>query len=263
MTPHDDGFGSTSSILKTDKEEIVTLHEMSGCLVTLHSGTMVIKQGRRIHLDERPALELAAKHGLPVPHVYGAGEIDGGAFIKMDYIEGDSLDQVWHEMTVEERGSICQQLRDILTTMRSIPWKTKLIGSCAGGKARDCRRYTDYSGGPFKDETEFNSSFYFDLLENTPSPIRRALHQQIRNDHRIVFSHGDIAQHNILVKDGEITGLLDWENAGWYPEHWDYIKFFERPCKHRSWKDSANDIFPEVYDNELAYHQAIMRWQRP
>jgi hypothetical protein len=29
-----------------------------------------------------------------------------------------------------------------------------------------------------------------------------------------------------------VIGLLDWENSGWYPEHWDYITFFERPCKH-------------------------------
>lgn len=140
---------------------------------------------------------------------------------KMDYMDGDKLDQVWPKLTAEERSSVCRQTREILTTMRSIPWKTGLIGSYVGGKARDCRQYTDYSGGPFKDETEFNSSFYFDLLENTPSPIRRALYQQIRNDHCIVFSHGDLAQHNILVKDGRITGLLDWENAGWSPEHWD------------------------------------------
>jgi thiamine kinase-like enzyme len=128
---------------------------------------------------------------------------------------------------------------------------------------RDNRQYSDYTGGPYTDEATFNSSFYFDLVETTPSPIRTALYQQLRSDHRIVFTHGDIAQHNILVKDGQITGLLDWENAGWYPEHWDYIKFFERPCKHMDWKDGAKEIFPQIYDKELAYHQAILRWQRP
>jgi aminoglycoside phosphotransferase len=221
------------------------------------------KQGRRVNIDERSALELAAQYGLPVPHVYDAGKSNGETFIQMDFIEGDRLDLVWAKITTEERSSICRQLREILTTMRSIPHQSGLIGSCSGGKAREDRQYSHYSGGPYTDEATFNSSFYFDLVESTPSPVHTALYQQIRSDHRIVFSHGDLAQHNILVKDGRITGLLDWENAGWYPEHWDYIKFFERPCKHRNWKDCAEDIFPDIYNDELAHHQAIVRWQNP
>jgi aminoglycoside phosphotransferase (APT) family kinase protein len=224
---------------------------------------MVFKRGRRVNIDERPALELAAQYGLPVPRVYDAGESNGEAFIQMDFVEGDRLDLVWPNITEDERRSICQQLRESLTTMRSIPHSSGLIGSCSGGKAQDDRQYTHYSGGPFTDEATFNSSFYFDLLKSTPNQIRTALYQQIRHDHRIVFSHGALAQHNILVKDGRITGLLDWENAGWYPEHWDYIKFFERPCKHRDWKNYAEDIFPELYNDELAHHQAIVRWQNP
>lgn len=225
----------------------------------------VVKIGRRVNLDERPALELAAQLNLPVPHVYEAqhGSLDGEPYIRMDFIPGEKLDLVWPNMTIEEKDGICRQLREILTKMRSIPWESGLIGSCSGGVARDCRQYSDYSDGPYKDEATFNLSFYFDLVKTIPGPIRDALYQQLRNDHRIVFSHGDLAQHNILVKDGRITGLLDWEYAGWYPEYWDYIKFFERPCKHGDWKDRAKEIFPQIYDNELAHHQAILRWQRP
>jgi aminoglycoside phosphotransferase (APT) family kinase protein len=108
-------------------------------------------------------------------------------------------------MTVEEKDGICRQLREILERMRSIPWKTGLIGSCLGGVARDCRQYTEYSDRPYEDEATFNSSFYFDLVKTVPDQIRTALFQQIRHDHRIVFSHGDLAQHNILVEDGRIT----------------------------------------------------------
>jgi len=170
---------------------------------------------------------------------------------------------VWPSMSAEDKHSLCRQLREVLTIMRSIPSESGLIASCSGGAVRDNRQYSDYCGGPFVDETTFNSSFYFDLVATTPSPIRDALSQQLRNDHRIVFSHGELAQHNILVQNGRINGLLDWENAGWYPEHWDYIKFFERPCKHKDWKDYAKEIFPQLYDHDIAYHQAILRWQRP
>jgi aminoglycoside phosphotransferase (APT) family kinase protein len=238
---------------------------MSGSLVTLLPDSTVIKSGRRITLDERPALKLAERYDLPVPHVYDAyhGPIEGEAAIHTDFIPGEKLDSIWPTMSAEEKASICQQLRDILTTMRTIPWNTGLIGSCSGGEARDIPPYSNYCGGPFPDEKTFNSDFYFDLVGTVPSAIRSALYQQIRSDHRIVFSHGDLATHNILVGNGRITGLLDWENAGWYPEHWDYIKFFERYCKSKDWKECAEGIFPETYEHELAYHQALLRWQCP
>ncbi|KAF1831239.1 kinase-like protein [Decorospora gaudefroyi] len=251
-----------TSVPKLDRERIEVLHEMSGCLVTRYSDSTVIKTGRAVNVDEQSALELASQYGLPVPRVYDAGELDGKPFLRMDFVEGDRLDSVWPSMTPEEKSSICRQLREVITTMRSIPAKTGLIGSCSGGEARDCRHYTEYTGGPFADEATFNSSFYLDFVGTIPIGIRTAL-SQIRSDHRIVFSHGDLSQHNILVKDGRITGLIDWETAGWYPEHWEYIKFFDRHGKNRDWRNFAADIFHEVYHQELAHHQGIVRWQRP
>ena len=41
--------------------------------------------------------------------------------------------------------------------------------------------------------------------------------------HRVVFTHGDFKAHNILVDDeGHISGFLDWECTGWYPEYWEF-----------------------------------------
>lgn len=41
--------------------------------------------------------------------------------------------------------------------------------------------------------------------------------------HRITFTHGDLKAYNILVgDDGHLSGFLDWESAGWYPEYWDF-----------------------------------------
>jgi aminoglycoside phosphotransferase (APT) family kinase protein len=217
----------------------------------------------RVTHGERLALELAAQLELPVPHVHEAQvEAEAGGFIRMDFVDGERLDLVWPNMTTQEKDSICQQLREILTKMRSLPWETGLIGSCSGGPAKDCRQYSVYSDGPYKDEATFTKSFYFDLVKSTPALIRSALFQ-LHDNHRIVFSHGDLAQHNILVKDGQIKGLIDWEFAGWYPEHWDYIKFFDRPCEYSDWVDRASLIFPQIYEKELAYHQGIVRWQRP
>lgn len=65
-----------------------------------------------------------------------------------------------------------------------------------------------------------------------------------------------------MVKDGKITGLIDWELAGWYPEPWDYVKFCYLSAEHRDWKDYTKDIFTQTYDEELLFHLALSRFQR-
>ncbi|KAF2684951.1 hypothetical protein K458DRAFT_442677 [Lentithecium fluviatile CBS 122367] len=196
---------------------------MPGYLIRRFLDDTVVKIGRRVMLDERPTLDLAACLKLPVPHVHESQSLDGEAWIRMSFVPGERLDVFWPSMTVEEKDSIC-------------------------GAVRDCRQYSDYSNGPYPDEAKF-SLFYLDLVKSVPDPI--------------LFSHGDFAQHNILVKDGAVTGLLDWEYAGWYPEYWECIEFSERPCKHKDWKIRAKEIFSQCYDNELTHHQAIVHWQRP
>jgi aminoglycoside phosphotransferase (APT) family kinase protein len=44
--------------------------------------------------------------------------------------------------------------------------------------------------------------------------------------HSIMFTHGDFRPANIIVKDGHIAGTIDWELAGWYPKHWEFVKAF-------------------------------------
>jgi hypothetical protein len=235
---------------------------MPGCLVTRHPDGTVVKRGSRVKIDKRSALELAAQYGLPVPRVYDAGENNGETWAFppeqapiIPVLEGMerivvSISRSWRHTPSLSSNVMLGQTRSSLSPGMNSMWMN------------DCRLYSPYSGCPYPDEATFNSSLYFDLIPTTPAPIRTALYKQIRNDHRIVFSHGDFAQHNILVQDGRVTGLVDWEYAGWYPEHWEYIKFFERPCE-KGWKDCAEDIFPEAYYDELACHQAIIRWQYP
>lgn len=33
----------------------------------------------------------------------------------------------------------------------------------------------------------------------------------------VVFTHGDLHSCNILVRDGRVVGIIDWEMGGWYP----------------------------------------------
>jgi len=39
---------------------------------------------------------------------------------------------------------------------------------------------------------------------------------------RSFFTHGDVAPRNIMVGEaGNVTGTINWETAGWYPDYWE------------------------------------------
>jgi hypothetical protein len=36
-----------------------------------------------------------------------------------------------------------------------------------------------------------------------------------------VLTHGDLSSFNILLRDDEVVGIIDWEITGWSPYYWD------------------------------------------
>jgi aminoglycoside phosphotransferase (APT) family kinase protein len=177
-------------------------------------------------------------------------------------VEGQTLEKIWPTLSAEGKRDICRQLREILDTMRKAEPPAAHIGSCGdAGTVFDARLYASRTGGPFTSEAQLNE-FILDIWDLTPKPMQDALRKHQRTDHKIVFSHGDLHQGNIMVKDGKITGLIDWETAGWYPEYWDYVKYCYLSPEHRDWKDYAKNIFSQTYDAELLFHLALSRFQK-
>ncbi|KAH6630799.1 kinase-like domain-containing protein [Chaetomium sp. MPI-SDFR-AT-0129] len=81
------------------------------------------------------------------------------------------------------------------------------------------------SGGPFTTVADLHH-----WLVRPPQRIEQqsAYWTQITShlgatDYPVVFSHADLAARNILVRDGHVVALLDWECAGWYPAYWEYV----------------------------------------
>lgn len=138
----------------------------------------------------------------------------------MGYIQGETLEKVWDNLSRDQRLDIAHQLRDIIRKMRSLPAPPDFIGAFNRDELIDCRGYDTFIRPACHDEAEFNTYLVTD--EEMPSPIQRGFQNGIKTQHRIVFSHCDIAPRNIIIRDNRVVALLDWELAGWYPEYWDY-----------------------------------------
>jgi hypothetical protein len=69
--------------------------------------------------------------------------------------------------------------------------------------------------GAFHSEKEFSESLRLNLL---PDLIHRT-------EYKVVFTHTYLNMKNILVKDGRVSEIVDWENARWFPEYWKYTNY--------------------------------------
>jgi len=168
------------------------------------------------------------KENIPVPEPLGAISVGSSNYIFMSYIEGDPLAKVWPHLSHELKGSIQSQLGGILQCLRRMPLQSKYLGSGDPSLCRDLRRHVRTSEGSISTETEFKAFLvsthrelnpvYLDLITSTLS-----------TSHQIVMTHSDLRPENILVLHTapntiKITGLVDWELSGAYPEYWEYVK---------------------------------------
>jgi len=114
------------------------------------------------------------------------------------------------------------------------------ITNPTGGPCLDYRIGGDPIG-PFHSEKEFSESLRLGILPDL-------MH---RTDHKIVFTHADLNMRNILVKDGRISGIVDWENAGWFPEYWEYTKCHFGVRLSTRWLEMIEAVFENKYEAEL------------
>ena len=165
----------------------------------------------------------------------------------MKHVEGRVLSDVWPTLYNSEKIKIVQQLREILEKMQQ--HQRNFIGGIHGTPAVDIRMVRR-EGGPFSTEEQFNQFLRSGMILAAPKIYRSMLEGAMKKDHDIVLTHGDISPRNIIVNDNQIVAILDWESAGWYPEYWEYVKFFSALDPSLDWCNYAPDIFSKAYDNQ-------------
>ncbi|EKM56140.1 uncharacterized protein PHACADRAFT_257219 [Phanerochaete carnosa HHB-10118-sp] len=162
---------------------------------------------------------------IPVPGVYAQADGHGSRYLLMDRVEGENLELAWHHLNDEQRDAIAEQLQDYVFQLRALPPMHGLrVCAVNGGALRDSRITSTGKIGPFADEAEFND-FIVPMAESfICTEILEETRRRMRDNHQVVFTHGDLAPRNILVKGSQIVAVLDWAQAGWLPEHWELVK---------------------------------------
>ena len=107
---------------------------------------------------------------------------------------------------------------------------------------------------PFLSVKAFNDALFV-LADRLPMFPDHEFFQTFRSSFpdtsSIRFTHTDLATTNIIISrtSTEVVGIIDWQESGWYPEYWEYLK-----AKHTApprWYDYLDIALQHPYVREL------------
>ncbi|KAH7371429.1 kinase-like domain-containing protein [Pyrenochaeta sp. MPI-SDFR-AT-0127] len=166
---------------------------------------------------------LHAHTSIPIPGVSKYWVDKGGRqFIMADRVDGEDLQTAWSTLSQDAKLHIAEQTADFLQQLRNLH----------SGKMASIGDAPLYSGwlflqgvatphGPFASDDAFWQSLVR-RLEKVPEKARDALRKQFPPCTPYTFTHGDLSNVNIMVKDGNLAAIVDWEGAGYFPAWWEY-----------------------------------------
>ncbi|KAH8726112.1 hypothetical protein GQ44DRAFT_795476 [Phaeosphaeriaceae sp. PMI808] len=192
------------------------------------SPSILVKYGSHASLIEaKTMLFVAERTSMPVPRLYASyayrpldRDVDDfgsvyDTYIFMEFIEGEGLEKSSEKYNTIEKQQLSVNLKKYMTELRSIP-PANCMGSVHGGPVTDIiLEWSTTLKGPFNSEEDFNATIADTFVAKSKGHVGPYI-RNILNSHKhsIVFTRGDLRPANIIVKDGRVEAIIDWEMAG-------------------------------------------------
>jgi aminoglycoside phosphotransferase (APT) family kinase protein len=198
-----------------------------------------------IELEAENMRYIAANTTIPIPHIHDIGNHNSGIkSIVMDYIDSHTLQDIWLSMLPSQKMFVAEQLRGYVLQLRDLPFPEPIghqidpVDIYSLDITRNPERQVRLTEQPFTRMTTLN----IHILQRHASGKRKE---------KLAFTHGDLAPRNILVNDyGQVTAVLDWEYAGWYPQWWESVKAYQFCNDVPDWKAYLSAILPPDHETE-------------
>ncbi|KAI0394956.1 kinase-like domain-containing protein [Xylariaceae sp. FL0594] len=215
-------------------------------------------------VNEYGALKLVRRHtDTPVPRPLDFVSDMGMSYMLTAQVPGGPAWMSIDTLTKTERDTFSRDLHRYLAQLRAVPKEVAPHHAICDALGKPCYDYRIVHGldyeeergyfiGPFADEDEFNNTLQIGALPGVSHT----------GGHSIVLTHGDLNMRNVLIHNGRLSGIGDWENAGWYPEYWDYTKAHFATKTHRRWLEVIEEVFEKFgdYKKELAIERQFWNY---
>lgn len=164
---------------------------------------------------------------VPVPEVVMNWRDGNWTFMISECLPGEPLMNIWSDLADEDRHRIAKQTADMISKFRSITSTT----CCAfdGGPIKEVNLLRSLEErrdiGPLQSDDEVWEQIFKPRLDR--ASVEEEAQQQLRSymppSGPHTFTHGDLAYSNILVKDGAVSGIVDFEFSAYLPVWWEYV----------------------------------------
>lgn len=162
---------------------------------------------------------------IPVPAVVESWEEDKHTLILMRRIPGEPLNKAWPKLSMDDKERIAKQTAEYLQQLRKL--QSDHIQSLGGRPVFSNFLFKDTGSetphGPLASDSELWVDMERGLKETIPEAARIRLRQCMPPATPYTFTHGDLTNVNIIVENGSLTGIIDWEMSGYFPVWWEYV----------------------------------------
>ncbi|CAG8026200.1 unnamed protein product [Penicillium salamii] len=173
---------------------------------------------------ERANLQfLSSKTTIPIPQtVQEWTEDDGTYFQIMNRMKGQPLSEAWPTMSQTDKERVASQTAEYLKQLQEL--HSDRMESLGGQPLYDAFLFPPKYGvghGPFSSDDELWAEMSKSLT-HVQEEVRVKLRERLPTAAPYTFTHGDLTDVNIMVEDGHLVGIIDWEAARYFPAWWEF-----------------------------------------
>lgn len=212
----DEAAVSTLDDDPSDKVKLVHTGGTKAAVWTIGSDVFCkVHYWRQHRADESDIIGFVKQHfpQIPVPDVVYTWNESDRSFLLVKRVPGDTLQNSWAAFSTAQRDKLHTTIADMIDLLAQ--QKSDTLHGLNGKPLPEpylADKGPDNSGddplGPF---TREECVSHFTGTANHPPPPVDTFH----------FHHADLGPTNIMVSaDGDVTGIIDWESAGFYPRFW-------------------------------------------
>ncbi|GAB1208491.1 hypothetical protein APSETT445_007242 [Aspergillus pseudonomiae] len=193
---------------------------------------------------------------IPAPrHIRDWVDRDGRYFALTERIQGQTLEQAWPTLSESQRISIADQVVQVRKQLRSNFTSTTMQsvdqGPCYPGLLfLDMEPY-----GPFHSDLDLWDALTM-AYNNLPKDVFENLKRRFPNSEPVVLTHCDLNLGDIMVRNGQLVGILDWEYAAYLPVWYEYISasfaFTEMDVEWKKVLRERLGVHDDAYDDARA-----------
>lgn len=193
---------------------------------SLGSKLILKDRGASLPTFEVPNIQFVQEQTtIPVPTVVESWEDGNHTLILMRRIPGEPLSKAWPRLSADEKERIAKQTAEYLQQLRKL--QSNSIQSLGGRpvfsnflfKHKD----SELPHGPLASDDDMWDDMERGLEETIPEAARIRLRHCMPSATPYTFTHGDLTNVNIIVENGSLTGIIDWEMSGYFPVWWEYV----------------------------------------